>query len=68
MVKVDICQVLDGIERDVVINSMVDHGNLVGMTIARDIIDPDVWRGLISDYQELIIEKINYIKFVEKLM
>jgi len=53
---------LNKIDTQTVIDAMVDHGWLVGWTIAKYIVGSEVWDDLYKDDQHLLIVKVNNIK------
>lgn len=66
--KFNIGFLLEKINKDSVIISMGDHGRLVGMSIAVDILGDEVWYDLNQDEKNTIVSKVNRIKLAEKLM
>jgi len=55
-------ELLNKIDTQTVIDTMVDHGWLVGWTIAKHIVGPEVWDDLSKDDQHLLIVRVNNIK------
>lgn len=68
MAKINLGFLLEKINKDSVIISMGDHGYLVGISIAVDILGHKVWHDLNQDEKDTIISKINKIKLKEKMM
>lgn len=68
MAKLNLGFLLEKINRDSVMMSMGDHGHLVGISIAIDILGNEVWNDLNKDEKGTIISKINRVKLEEKLM
>jgi len=68
MAKLNLGFLLGKINKDSVIVSMGDHGRLVGISIAVDILGNEVWNDLNKDERDIIVSKINRVKLEEKLM
>lgn len=68
MAKINLGFLLEKINVDSVFMSMGDHGYLVGISIASDILGNDVWNDLNKDEKVTVVAKVNKIKLEEKLM
>jgi len=50
-----------------IFNSIENNGCLVGATISRNIVSPEIWKGLSEEEKLILIRKVDKIKNNEKI-